>query len=255
MPFLPAGANILARLVFDSSFMQQRHAFSCIMRTSPAGIVAIDADNDLYKIDRRVTINHLKTYGKMVRLFAGLDEFIAVIDGGRFTYYLQAGGVCFGVVMNLVYDAFDIDAPASVSFFDKALKGEIPKNLMELNPAIKAVVNNQSWPGIACQDIPMCTPTIMVGHDQAELFAADEANPYWMDHAVTADTLEGAMDFAYKIAKTDKVLVFDGSHGYITCSEPLAEQLQKLAPETSRLVDTHYLPKWLKQRCLSLDQA
>ena len=248
--FMARGANILARLIFDSPFMQQRHAFSCLLRTSPAGIVAIDADNDLYAIDRRVTINHIKTYGKMLRLFAALDEFIAVIDGGRFTFYLQCGGICFGAAMNLRYDALDLDSLPSLSFYDKSLKGEIPKYIMEVNPAIKAVVNNQSWPGIACQDIPMCTPTIMVGRDQAERFAADEANPLWMDYAVTAETLEAAMGFAYRIAGTDKVLVFDGSHGYITCSRSMAEQLIKLAPEIRRVVETEYIPKWMKQRGL-----
>jgi serine/threonine protein phosphatase PrpC len=58
------------------------------------------------------------------------------------------------------------------------------------------------------------------------------------------------MDHAYKLAKTDKVIIFDGVAGGINCSESLAELLMEKAPEVSREVDEKLMPKWLKQRAL-----
>ncbi|MEW6663490.1 MAG: hypothetical protein AB1447_14225, partial [Bacillota bacterium] len=65
---------------------------------------------------------------------------------------------------------------------------------------------------------------------------------------VVAETLEGAMEFAYKAAGTRKVLIFDGAMGGINLSEPLAEFLLKKAPAVSRRVEEELLPKWLRQR-------
>ncbi len=62
--------------------------------------------------------------------------------------------------------------------------------------------------------------------------------------------LDTPMDHAYKLAKTDKVIIFDGAAGGINCSESLAELLMEKAPEVSREVDERLMPKWLKQRAL-----
>ena len=238
--FMSRGASIIPRAIFDSPFIQERHAFSCFLRSSPAGITSIDADNDLCQIDRRITVSHLKTFGKMVRLLAELDAFIAVWDGGRWGYYLHSGGVCFGVVMNAATDAFDLTQPV-------ALSGS-SKYIMKPISAIKALVINQAWPGIAITDLPEFAPTIVVGKDQGDLWLLDSANPGFMDYAVMAETLETAIDFAMKVAKTDKILVFDGSFGYLTTSPSLAEDMLKRASEVSRRVEEEYLPKWLRQR-------
>jgi hypothetical protein len=40
--------------IFNAPFIQERYAFSCVLRHSPAGILAIDADKDLAAIDKRV---------------------------------------------------------------------------------------------------------------------------------------------------------------------------------------------------------
>jgi len=69
-----------------------------------------------------------------------------------------------------------------------------------------------------------------------------------MNHAVIADTLETAMELAYKIAGTDKVIAFDGSFGRITVSRTMADFFTKMAPDVARQVEAHYLPLWLKQR-------
>jgi hypothetical protein len=246
--FLNRGGAVLPRAIFNSRFIQDKHAFSCFLRTSPNGIIAIDGDNDLYAIDRRITINHLKTFGKMVRLIADLDDFVAIWDGGRWGYYIHAGGVCFGVVMNCDFDAFDLEQPAALSGLDDLIRNRDPEYIMDMNKAIKAVIINQSWPGIVISDVPKLAPTILVGQENAELWRRDPANPHFMDYAVTAETLPAAFDFAKRVGGTDKALAFDGSFGYLTLTEPLAAEMLAKAPAISHRVDEEYLPMWLKQR-------
>jgi serine/threonine protein phosphatase PrpC len=56
------------------------------------------------------------------------------------------------------------------------------------------------------------------------------------------------MHFAYKVAKTDNVIIFDGAMGGINVSQSLAELLVRKAPEVSARVDRELMPRWLKQR-------
>ncbi len=60
------------------------------------------------------------------------------------------------------------------------------------------------------------------------------------------------MEFAYKIAKTHNVLVFDGVFGGLNVSKSLAKFLFEKAPEVSKRVEEELLPKWLKQRQLDV---
>ncbi|MGW8321086.1 MAG: hypothetical protein ACWGSD_05995 [Thermodesulfobacteriota bacterium] len=242
--------QFLMRAIFDSPFVRERHAFSCIMRSSPAGIIGVDADNDLYRIDLRIKKHHLKDFGKMHQLLAGLDECIAVWDGGRWGYYVHAGGVCFGVFMNAEYDPFDLSEPFCFSAFDLLAQNPFGESdtIFEPHHSIKAAVVNQAWPGIIITDLPKMVPTVVVGRDQAEMYLKDSTNPSFMDYAVTAETLDGAMDFARRVSGTDKVLVFDGSFGHLTLTPSLADDLIAMAPEVNRRVEDRLLPMWLKQR-------
>jgi hypothetical protein len=97
-------------------------------------------------------------------------------------------------------------------------------------------------------ELPTHIPTIVVGQDLANILGADPMNHDFMRYVVTAENLETAMNFAYRIANTDKVYVFDGCFGAMTCSPSLAEFLMKKAPEVSRRVDQELMPKWLRQR-------
>ena len=73
-------------------------------------------------------------------------------------------------------------------------------------------------------------------------------NIKYMDHAVIAKTTESAMDFAYKMTGTDKVIIFDGAMGGLNCSESLAKLLIERAPAVSERVEKELLPKWFRQR-------
>ncbi|MPM67501.1 hypothetical protein SDC9_114424 [bioreactor metagenome] len=73
-------------------------------------------------------------------------------------------------------------------------------------------------------------------------------NIEYMTHAVVAKTTESAMNFAYKTAGTDKVIIFDGAMGGLNCSESLADLLIAKAPEVSKEVEEILMPKWFRQR-------
>jgi hypothetical protein len=92
------------------------------------------------------------------------------------------------------------------------------------------------------------TPTIMVGKEQAELFDRDPMNLNYMKHALLADNLDAAMEFAHHTTGTDKVILFDGASGGLNVSKSLAEHLYKVAPGVMARVEQELLPKWLDQR-------
>lgn len=247
MNFANRSCNFLPIAVFNSPFIQERYAFSCVLRHSPAGILSVDADKDLSALDKRITISHLRKYGKMMRLFHAVDECIAVLDGGRWGFYLHAGGTIFGVFMHAHDDLFDLTNAKVLGGFKKNAKGEVVPML--INPACKVIVMNQAWPGINYLGLEE-TPIIIAGEDHAALWKADHCNPYISEAAQTAPDLNKAIDMAYDIYPTDKVIIFDGSFGYINCSRSMAELLMEKAQEVSREVDEELLPMWLKQRGL-----
>jgi len=246
--FGPRSANFVQKAIFDSPFVQSKFTFGCLLMTSPAGIIGVDADNDLYKLDRRLTVTILKSYGKLLRLFAQIEECIAVIDAGRWPPYVHAGGMNFGNLVNAQLDYFDLEAvPTGTGFalFEKA--PGVPKR-RAVNPSIKALVINHMWTGMMYTELPMDIPTIVVGRDLADMLLTDPSNPEFMSFAVIAESLEAAMTFARRVAGTDNIVVFDGSFGRINLSLSMAEFLMKKAPEVSRNVDEELLPKWLRQR-------
>lgn len=248
--FPTRSGQFLPKAIFDSPFVQQRYAFTCLLRSSPSGITGIDADNDIYQIDRRITMSHLKDYGKMQQLFAEIDECVAVLDGGRWAYYIPAGGLCFTELLWATRDHLDLSNPITGAAWD------IPDPDMPaaINLAVKAMVINQAWRGIPIAGISLVIPTILVGRDLADMFARDASSPGMMDVVVTAETLECAVGFARQIAKTDKIILFDGSFGHINLSSSMGGFLIEKAPEVNRKVE-ELLPKWLKQRGIDPGQS
>jgi hypothetical protein len=245
MNFGNRSANIVPIAVFHSPFIQERYAFSCVMRHSPAGILGIDADRDLAALDRRITVTQLRLYGKMMRLFHAIDEAIAIADGGRWGFYLHAGGTIFGVFMHAHDDLFDLGNAKVLGGFKRNAEGQIVP--MTINPACKVIVLHQAWPGINYLGLEE-TPIVIVGEEHAAMWQADHCNPYIADTARVAPDLPRAMEMARALHETDKVLIFDGSFGHINCSRALARCLTAAAPEVSREVDEELFPMWLRQR-------
>lgn len=241
-------ANFVQRAIFNSPFIQQKFAFTCFLMTAPTGITGIDADNDLNHVDRRLTVTSLKSFGKLLRLFAEIDECIAVLDAGKWAMYMHAGGITFGNLVNAKLDYFDLDTvPGGTGFGIYERAPGTPK-VKAVNSSIKALVINHMWTNMMCTELPVNIPTIVVGRDLSDMLIKDSANPEFMNFAVAAESLEAAMGFARRISGTDNIIVFDGSFGSINLSPSLGEFMQKNAPEVSRNVDEKLLPKWLRQR-------
>ena len=255
--------NFLPVAIYRSPFIQERYAFSCMMRMSPAGVLTIDADNDLFALDRRITRGLLERYGKIHQLFESIDECVAVIDGGRWGYYVHAGGVTFGVFMwsnCRGRSIMDLDSPSALMMIDEVpfeQRANLATAMLSdgINPALKAVVINQQWAGIPFLNL-FSKPIIVVGRDQMDYLKLDRANPLFKDMGNlgvirTARDFEKAMKKAYRTAHTDKVLIFDGSIGHFNLSPSLAEELVAKAPMVRKKVEEDLLPLWLSQRGLA----
>lgn len=251
----PRAANFVARAIFDSDFVQEKYGFSIFLVMSPAGVVTVDADNDLYSLNNRVTVGGLKYYGKIVSLLGEIDECIVILDFPCPVPYVFAAGVIYANMVCANVDLFDLDNPLppytwyTETFYDEHGDPLIPE-IPPVNPAVKMVVHNYAWTGYPATFFAEQTPTIMVSREQAEHFNRDPMNLNYMKRAVLADNLDAAMESAYRAANTDKVIIFDGAAGGVNVSRPLADRLQEAAPRVNKRVDEELMPKWLAQRDL-----
>jgi|Deesub1362A_J573_1020465.scaffolds.fasta_scaffold04050_2 hypothetical protein len=249
----PRGANFTARAIFASDFVQSKFAFTAFLEMSPVGVVSVDADNDLYALNDRLTVSGCKYYGKIMTLFGEIDECIVGLDFPCPVPYVFAAGVIYANFAGANVDLFDLDRPLPpYTWYTEAFYGKDGRPLIDnvppVNPAIKMVVHNYAWGGYPSAFFSEHVPTIVVGREQADLLNRDPQNLDYMKHAVIADDLDTAMKYAYKVSGTDKVIIFDGAVGGVNVSESLAKLLQEKAPQVSEKVDKELLPKWLRQR-------
>lgn len=253
----PRAANFVARAIFESAFVQDKYGFSIFMIMCPAGVVMIDADNDLYAINDRITVGGMKYYGKIITLLGEIDECIVILDFPCPVPYVFAGGVIYANMVCANIDLFDLDNPLppytwyTETFYDHHGHPLIPE-IPPVNPAIKTVVHNYAWTGYPAVFFAEQTPTIMVGREQAKHFNRDPMNLNYMQHALLAENLDSAMEFAYRTTKTDKVIIFDGATGGINVSRSLVDLLRAAAPKVNERVGKELMPKWVAQRDIEL---
>jgi len=237
----PRSGNFIGRAIADSAFVRSKLAFTTTLMTSPDGVISVDADNDLDAIGNRLTANILRSYGKMLALFRSINDCVAVIDGGKWPYYIHAGGLIFGHLFYNKVDWFDLDRVED----DVAIESSLAAGLSE---SLKAAVINQALIGLNFTSVTLICPTIVANAQMADALRHDFANPLFFKRAEVTDDLHQAVDLAIQRGGTDKVIVFDGSYGSLNVSTSMAQHLSELAPACSREVDDVLLPKWLKQR-------
>jgi hypothetical protein len=254
----PRGANFVARAIFNSEFVQKKWTFATFLKPTPAGIAGVDADNDLFALDERLSIDNFRYYGKVLTLLSHIEDCIAVLDFQAPIPYVFSAGMIFANFSAASIDIFDLDYPLpgytwyTEAFYGKNDKPLIP-DISPVNPAVKAMVINYAWGGYPSVFWAKMIPTIVVGEWQADVFRRDPQNIEFMRHAVVAEDLEAAIEFAIKIADTDKIIVFDGAPGVINVSESLAEELVEKASEVDMEVEQKLLPKWCRQRGIKLE--
>ena len=164
-----------------------------------------------------------------------------IIDGGRWAWYMAGGGIIDGAMVNGYKDFFDLDSAS------------VPPTGSTTAPGLKGCVVNQSWYGITFP-LSMLMPTIIVGDELANLYKYDICNkPFFMSpNAKITQTLPEAVEQLTEITGTDKFIVFDGSFGFINCTESAAEAMVKLAPKIQDKVYNELYPKYIKQRGIEI---
>ena len=236
--FPTRSANIIPRAIYESPFIRERWAFATAMSTTPAGLRTVDADNDLLALDRRIAIELLRNYGKMIELFRSIDECFTIHDDTRWLFYQHAGGLCSCTLFEATHEFLDLDNPPTkaADFYDRRI----------VKDPVKGLVLNAGWRFIPCASL---------------MIAADPGT--FMELSMMTETIPGqeilqgagladAVEMAKKKTGTDKAIIFDGSWGHINMTRSMAEYLMEQAPRISRDVDERLLPKWARQRNLSL---
>lgn len=251
----PRGANFTARSIFNSEFVQSKFAFATFLDMCPGGVVGVISDNDLYRMNEKLTIDGLKYYGKIMTLFGELSDCIVGLDFPCPVPYVFASGVIYANFVGANVDAFDLRTLPpytwyTESFYDKNNK-PLSDKVVPVNPHIRMVIQNYAWGGYPSTFFARHTPTIVVGREQADMMTRCPMNVYYMEEAVIADSLDTAMKFAYNSTKTDKVVIFDGAASGINVSESMAAEMFEKAPMVSKKVDEVLLKLWLDQRGLT----
>lgn len=236
--FPTRSANIVPRAIYESPYIRERWAFSAVLSTSPTGTMGVDADNDLIAMDRRVSASLLRRYGKMLELFRGIDECFTVADDTRWLPYQHAGGLTACALFESDHDHLDLDLPKAppAHVQDKS-------SVAIVRGPVRAIVMNYAWKLFTTAKITVAADPD-VGKDLLRIHPDCEIH--------VAEALPQAMEIAAERTGTDKAIVFDGCYGAINVTRPLAEELLARAPEVARRVDEELLPKWLRQRNLSL---
>jgi hypothetical protein len=249
----PRAANFVARAIFDSPFVQSKFAFTCFLVMAPNGVVRVDADNNLYAVNDRLTVDGCRYYGTMMTLLGEIDDCIAILDFPAPVPYCFAAGVIYANFCGANIDLFDLDNPLPpYTWYTEAYYGKDGKPLIDgvppVNPAIRMCIHNYAWTGYPSVFFAEQVPTVVVGETQAQLMRDDPQNIYYMDHAMTAPSLKAAIHFARGATGAENVIVFDGAAGGLNLSAPLADLLQGRAPRVAQRVRDELLPKWLRQR-------
>ncbi len=254
--FGPRCSNLVSRAIYESDFVQGKLLFSIFLVVNPSGVISIDADRDLHRLNERLTRVNLTHYGKLTGLYDKMEDCIVIIDYPGPLNYADAGGMIFGNLMCASIDEFDLDAPyPAFSRYSESLydREGLPftSDIAPFNPSIKALILNYVSKGLPVTFDVEHMPTIVV-KPHGELFNSDPQNPNLMKYAVEAESLGCAVQFAKRVSGTDRILVFDGAIGGFNCSESMREYLMELSPKVRDLWETELLPKWLKQRNMSI---
>lgn len=234
--FPTRSANIVPRAIYESPYIQERWAFSAALCTAPTGTIGIDADNDLIALDRRISAQMLRRYGKMLHLFSQVDECFTIADDTRWLPYQHAGGLTACTLYEGGHDHLDLDLP----------EHRLHENDFDKNPIkgpVKAVVLNYAWKLFAGASL-MVAAGPRVGKDLVRIHPDKQV--------VVASDLADAVQIAADRTGTDKGIVYDGSYDAINMTRSMSEYLIAKAPAVAREVDDVLLPKWLRQRNLPL---
>jgi len=252
----PRAANLLPRMVYQSKFVQDKFLCSAILKVAPTGIIGVDIARDLLKQDENFTRFNLESYGKIITLLSYIKDIILIIDYPGPIPYTTAGGILLANFLNANVDEFDLDVAFPPYNRYSTMIYSVPevvqkKQLVPMNPEVKAIIINYASKGFPSTFYAQEIPTFVVGA-QADFLNECEQNTQFMKYAVKADNLRSAYEFAKKISKSEKILIFDGAIGGFNVSASLAEDLMRLSPQVREEVENIRMKKWLGQRGMTV---
>lgn len=254
----PRSANLLPRCIYESPYVQEKYVCGVMLQVGPAGVMGVDADNDLVRQDRRFSVYNLTWYGRILTLLAKIDKAILVIDYPGPLPYTTAGGILFGNFLNANIDELNLDLPMPpfTRYTDMLYPEREPLNpiLPRPNPAIRSLIVNYSSNGYPGTFFAQQLPTLVVGA-QGDVFRNCPQNKLFMDYAIQVENLSKAVDFAIKATGTGNVIGFDGAVGGFNVSPDMKDLMLKQAPEVEREVGEELMPLWLKQRGITESDA
>ena len=247
--FGPRSGQILARMVFESEFIQKRYAGTVVLDVSPEGVLDVVGDQDLRKVDRQVTGRVLRIYGTLIRLLGEIDECVVVFDSHYSTPYCYGGGLTFANLECADVDFFDLDNLAAFGTRMPS-SSSTPGLVTGHNKAIKSLVINYMSGGLPMTGLLRTHPPQIVGEELYKWMINDPCNTFLTEFARKAPDLPTAVALAKAEAGTDKVIAFDNTPGAFRVSNSLADLLIERAPAVDADVRSNRLPRWLEQRKL-----
>jgi len=248
----PRTGQLVARAVFDSDFIRQRYVSTVVLNTSPEGVIDVDADNDLERLDRRVATDVFRNYATLIRLMSEIKDVTVVFDGHGSTVYSYAGGIPFDVLYYSNADWLDLDNPALyAALLPESIRGLVGRYMMGENANIKAYVINYMAGGVPYLYLLKGVPTFVTSQPVMDWLQQDPSACWIGDAVEVTDGLADAMRRATEIADSANVIVYDGLPGAMHVSKSLAQALRQAAPRVIEDVEKVRMPKWLAQRDLS----
>lgn len=246
--FGPRTGQMIAKAIFESDFIQKSYVASVVLNTVSEGVASVEADNDLYALDARMTKEIFWNYGPLVRLLGEIDAVIPILDGHGSFVYNYGGGITFSNLLYADTDIMDLDNLAL-----SATGGKYGRDGLTMGntQALKAIVINYMAGGVPVvpylqdmQSVHIATET------EARLLANDPSLSYIRDAAIVHNGLSEAVAAAQDKSGCENLFAFDYTPGVFRVNEPMADILLNAAPRVVDNVKNTLMPKWLRQRNL-----
>ena len=246
--FGPRTGQMIAKAVFESEFIQSRYVASVVLNTVSEGVASVEAANDLYELDARMTKNIFWHYGPLMQVLGMIDEVIPILDSHGCFVYSFGGGISFSNLLYADTDYLDLDNLALSATGGKFGRDGLTMGNTE---ALKALVINYMAGGVPVvpmiedmQSVHIATET------EARLLENDPSMSYIRDCSTVHNGLAEAVAAAQDKSGCENLFAFDYTPGIFRVNEPMADILLQAAPKAVELVEQKLMPKWLRQHNL-----
>ncbi len=243
----PRTGQMVGRAIFDSEFIQNKHAGTVVLNTSSEGVVSVEGDNDLDALNKRLTKDILLNYGALMRLLGEIKACIPIFDHHGCSFYTYGGGINFSNLLYADTDFLDLDNFA-LNF------GTLKKSAFESGfamsnkDAIKSIVINYMAGGVPSHFMFKHWNLHFSNEQTYKWLINEPSNCYLESLSSVHNGLNDAIHAAILESGCEELFAFDGTPGAFRLTQGLADTLLNAAPRVIRDVEENLLPKWLRQR-------